>query len=156
MTTMDALQVQQATLADLDDVATLFDRYRQTQGQPADRAAGRAFLQARFEHGQSVIFLARWGSQTLGFAQLYPSFSSTALARVYILNDLFVAEEGRRRGVASALLAAIEAYAAQFGACRLSLNVKQANTDAQQLYAARGWVQDGEFFMFHRFLPPAR
>ena len=152
---MNELQVQQATLADLDDLATLFDRYRQYQGEASDLAAGRAFLQARFEHGQSVVFLARLGSQAVGFAQLYPSFSSTALARVYILNDLYVAEEGRRRGVASALLAAIEAYALQFSACRLSLNVKQANTEAQQLYAARGWVRDGEFFMVHRFLPPA-
>lgn len=146
------LQVRQAVLADLDEAAALFDRYRQYQGEASDLAAGRAFLQARFEHGQSVVFLARLHGRAVGFAQLYPSFSSTALARVYILNDLYVADEGRRHGVASALLATIERYAAQFGACRLSLNVKQGNTAAQQLYAARGWVRDGEFFMFHRFL----
>lgn len=146
------LQVRQAVLADLDEAAALFDRYRQYQGEASNLAAGRAFLQARFEHGQSVIFLARLGNLPVGFAQLYSSFSSTALARVYILNDLYVADEGRRLGVGSALLAAIERYAAQFGACRLSLNVKQGNTAAQQLYAARGWVRDGEFFMFHRFL----
>lgn len=39
------------------------------------------------------------------------------------------------------------------GACRLSLNVARDNLPAQRLYQARGWGQDGEFFMFHRFPP---
>jgi GNAT superfamily N-acetyltransferase len=39
-------------------------------------------------------------------AQLYPSFSSGAMARIFILNDLFVAPEARRRGAGSALLEA--------------------------------------------------
>jgi len=53
--------------------------------------------------------------------------------------------------VASALLAAVEDHAWSFGACRVSLNVAQSNLAAQALYRARGWVQDDEFFMFHRF-----
>jgi GNAT superfamily N-acetyltransferase len=64
---------------------------------------------------------------------------------------LFVNAAGRRAGIASALLAAVEKYAWSFGACRMSLNVAQSNASAQELYRARGWVQDSEFFMFHRF-----
>jgi GNAT superfamily N-acetyltransferase len=151
---MNTLQVRQAVLADLDALTVLFDGYRQFQGKASDPAACRAFLRDRFDHAESVVFLAMLGVDALGFAQLYPSFSSTALARVYILNDLFVAEAGRRAGVASALLAAVEGYAWSLGACRVSLNVAQINSLAQQLYAARGWQRDGEFFMYHRF--PAR
>lgn len=143
--------VRQAVLADLDEVALVFDEYRQFQGKPADLAACRAFLHERFNHGDSVVFLATVGGQLAGMAQLYPSYSSTALARVFILNDLFVRASGRRAGVASALLAAVEAYACAFGACRVSLNVAQSNTAGQALYLARGWTQDSEFFMFHRF-----
>ena len=147
---MSKLVVRQAILADLDEGAPLFDQYRQFQGRPADLTACRAFLQSRSEHGDSVIFLAWRRGQAVGMAQLYPSFSSTALARVFILNDLFVALAGRRAGVASALLDAVEAHAWSFGACRVSLNVMRDNPSAQALYRARGWVQDQEFLMFHR------
>lgn len=150
---MNPILVRQAVLADVDALAPLFDRYRQFQGQAADPAACRAFLLDRFNHGESVVFLASRAGRPAGFAQLYPSFSSTALSRVFILNDLFVAEEGRLAGVASALLQAVEGYAWSCGACRVSLNVTRVSGPAQRLYEAKGWLRDGEFFMYHRHRP---
>ncbi len=148
---MDNIRVRQAVIADLDPLARLFDDYRQFQGKASDLPAAQAFLCARFDHGESVVFMAHEGSTPVGFAQLYPSFSSTALTRVFILNDLFVADAGRRKGVASLLLAAVEAYAFALGACRLSLNVARNNPTAQALYEARGWSRDAEHHMYHRF-----
>jgi len=145
--------VRQAVLADLEALASLFDQYRQFQGQPGDLPAASAFLRSRFEHGQSVLFIAFDGETPVGFAQLYPSFSSVSLARVFILNDLFVAEGGRRKGTATALLSALEAYAWTFGAARVTLNVARDNPVAQALYRAQGWTQDQQFHMFHRFPP---
>jgi len=152
---MNAITVRQAVAADLDLLATLFDEYRQFQGQASDVAAARSFLRERFDHGESVVFVAFDGERGVGFAQLYPSFSSVSLSRVFILNDLFVHDAGRRRGVASQLLSALESYAWSFGAARISLNVARSNVSAQALYAARGWKADDQFFMFHRF-PPVR
>ena len=74
-----------------------------------------------------------------------------ALARVFILNDLFVDKAGRRRGVASKLLEAIEDHVRALGASRISLNVARDNLAAQALYEARGWSRDEQFFMFHRY-----
>lgn len=149
---MNALAIRQAVLADLDQLALLFDQYRQFQGQPTDLAATRDFLRDRFDHGESIVFLAHDGEQPLGFAQLYPSFSSVALKRVFILNDLFVAEVGRRQHIATRLLAAVETYARALDASRVTLNVAQSNVAAQALYEARGWQQDDHFFMYHRYL----
>ena len=143
--------VRQAVLEDLDTVSNLLDEFRQLQGKESNLAACRDFLKERMNHGDSVVFLASIGTRPVGFAQLYPSYSTTALARVFILNDLYVSSAGRRAGTASALLSAIETYAWSFGACRVSLNVAQVNSTAQKLYLARGWSQDQEFFMFHRF-----
>lgn len=149
-----AFAIHQAALGDLDELTALFDQYRQFQGQPGDRPACQSFLQDRLRRGESVIFMARSESLgAIGFAQLYPSFSSTALKRVFILNDLFVADAGRRNGTASALLAAAERYAWCNSACRITLNVMQSNLPAQHLYEARGWTRDREFFMYHRFPP---
>lgn len=150
---MNALSIRQAVLADLDQLALLFDQYRQFQGQPADLAAAHDFLCARFDHGESIIFLAHDGEQSLGFAQLYPSFSSVSLRRVFILNDLFVAEAGRRQNVATRLLGAVEEYAWRLGAGRVTLNVARSNAPAQALYEVRGWQQDQHFFMYHRYPP---
>jgi GNAT superfamily N-acetyltransferase len=132
----------------------LLDEHRLAQGQASDVPAARTFLHERFDHGESVVFVAHHDTAALGFAQLYPSFSSTALRRVFVLNDLFVRAEGRRQGVASMLLAAVEQYAWSFGAVRVSLNVARDNGAGQALYSARGWQQDQQFHMFHRLPPP--
>ena len=147
---MSNIDVRQAVLHELDELVVLFSRYREFQGQAGDLPAARAFLQARFDHGDSVIFIARETQASIGFAQLYPSYSSVSLARVFVLNDLFVQESARRNGVASRLLAAVEAYAWSLGAVRVTLNVARSNRDGQALYEAKGWRQDEQFYMYHR------
>lgn len=148
---MNTITIRQAVFADLDALAELFNRYRVFQGQESDLAAGSAFLRARFDHGESVVFMASEGSVPVGFAQLYPIYSSTALARVFILNDLFVDEGGRRKGIGSRLLSTVESYAWSHGAARVTLNVTIQNTAGQALYEAQGWRKDAQFFMYHRF-----
>jgi GNAT superfamily N-acetyltransferase len=145
------ITVRQAVFSDLEALCTLFDRYRRFQGQASDLAAARAFLAARFDHGESVVFIAHAGSAPVGLAQLYPSYSSVSLARVFVLNDLFVDEAARREGVASKLLGAVEAYAWAHGAARVTLNVARDNPSGQALYEAQGWRQDTQFFMYHCF-----
>lgn len=93
---MTRITVRQAVLSDLDDLAHLFDMYRSFQGKPDDLRAAREFLLARLDHGESVVFIAHEGSVPVGFAQMYPSYSSVSLARVFVLNDLFVHEAAHR------------------------------------------------------------
>ena len=85
--------VRQATASDLDLVVPLFDKYRKFYGHPSDPEGGRRFIEERLEHAESTIFLAFHDSATVGFTLLYPSFSSGAMARIFILNDLFVLAE---------------------------------------------------------------
>jgi GNAT superfamily N-acetyltransferase len=148
---MNSISTRQAVLSDLEDLVPLFDQYRGFQGQPTDTAAVRTFLRERFDHGESVVFIAHDGAVPIGFAQLYPIFSSVSLSRVFVLNDLFIAEPGRRKGTASKLLMAIEAYALAVGATRISLNVARDNSSAQELYGSQGWKPDAQFYMYHRY-----
>ena len=148
---MSRITVRQAVVCDLEDVAKLFDRYREFQGEASDLAAARGFLQARLSRGESAVFIAHEAAVPVGFAQLYPSYSSISLARVFVLNDLFVDEAARRKGVAAKLLAAVEDYAWSHAATRVTLNVARNNESGQALYEARGWSRDAQFFMYHRF-----
>lgn len=147
---MSPVTIRQAVLADLDTLTGLFDGYRQFYGQSSNEAAARDFLQARFEHGQSVVFLAESQEKALGFTQLYPSFSSVSMARVFVLNDLYVAPLVRRMGVGQALLNAALDHARQLGAVRLSLTTAVDNQSAQSLYESNGWVRDQKFYAYNR------
>src|SRR5208282_5601308 len=100
----DALEIVTATPADVGEVAPLFDGYRQFYGKPPDMEAARRFLFARLSKSESVLFLARLEKKSVGFVNLYPVFSSVNLTRQWILNDLFVVPQVRKRGVARALM----------------------------------------------------
>lgn len=143
-----AIVVRQATMTDLDVLVPLFDGYRQFYRQPSEPERIRQFLLDRFQHNQSVIFLARDGDAAIGFTQLYPSFSSGALARIYVLNDLFVAPASRRTGAGAALLEAATEYGRRVGAIRLALSTEVTNTTAQSLYERLGWKRDTEFLHY--------
>lgn len=139
------MEIRQATIEDLHCLVPLFDAYRQFYRQTSDLNGSRAFLHARFENNQSIVFIAFRQSTAVGFVQLYPTFSSTAMARIFVLNDLFVAPEARKAGVGAALLQKASEYGTAVGALRLSLRTELTNTTAQSLYESLGWKRDRVF-----------
>ncbi len=146
--------VRQATIADLDQLIPLFDAYRQFYQQPSDLPGARAFLAERIARDQSTILLAQdQAGAALGFTQLYPSFTSTRMQRIFILNDLYVAPEGRKQGVGKALLAAAVDYGRAQGAARLALSTAVDNLTAQSVYEANGWARETAFYSYNLTLP---
>jgi GNAT superfamily N-acetyltransferase len=136
------IEIRRARPADVDALAPLFDGYRQFYGQRSDVAAARAFLEQRLIREESVIFVAVAADEALGFTQLYPSFSSVSLRRLWILNDLFVRPDGRRGGVAKRLLERAREWAADTGAKGLALATAPTNAAARALYESCGWRPD--------------
>ena len=84
----------------------------------------------------------------VGFTQLFPSFSSVSLKRLWILNDLFVTPNARRAGVAKALLERARQYALDTRAKALVLSTEVDNKSAQRLYEALGWRRDETFYTY--------
>jgi GNAT superfamily N-acetyltransferase len=141
----------EASAAHIDLIVPLFEGYRQFYHQPPALQQAREFLTQRLTRRESVIFLALMQDETrraVGFTQLFPSFSSTAMKRVWILNDLFVAPEARRLGVGKALVEQARLYAVQTQARRLSLRTEITNAPAQALYESLGWKRDEQFFTY--------
>ena len=149
MSQIESVKARQASVADIALLAPLFDAYRVFYGKPSDIAAANTFLLERFQHNQSVLFIAlQTNGMAVGFTQLYPSFSSVSVARTFILNDLFVVQESRRSGVAAKLLQAATNYSRAVGAIRLSLSTAIDNETAQALYVSEGWVRDTKFYAY--------
>lgn len=143
------IKVRQAAIADLDALVPLFDAYRQFYKRSSDPAAAREFLFQRFQHQQSVIFIADDDDgKAVGFTQLYPLFSSLTLARTFVLYDLFVTPSARRSGAARQLLRAAAAYGRAVGAGALELSTATDNVPAQRLYESEGWVRDTAFYVY--------
>ncbi len=141
-----SIEIQQATIDHLEGLVPLFDQYRQFYGQDSDLESAQNFLKDRFFHSESIIFIAQEDSQTtIGFTQLFPSFTSTGCARLYILNDLFVAPSHRGRGVAADLLDAAAAFGRKMGAVRLTLSTAVDNLVAQRVYEHAGWIENHAF-----------
>ena len=144
-------KIRRGTMPDLPRIAELFEAYRQFYGQAPDPDGARAFLRERLQAGDSAILIAERDRRFVGFAQLYPSFSSTAMKRLWILNDLFVAPAHRRGGVGRALMAAAEDLARATSARGLVLATQKTNATAKALYQACGWKLDDAFDHYLRY-----
>lgn len=150
MAETSAIVVRQASLADLDAIAPLFDAYREFYGSQPDLAVSRQFLRERLERHESTILIAHDKNRTpVGFAQLYPSFSSEQARSIFILNDLFVVPASRRLGVGRLLLNAAADFGRRAGAVSLTLATAVSNTPAQSLYESAGWNRDMEFYTYN-------
>jgi GNAT superfamily N-acetyltransferase len=148
------ITIRQATIQDLEQLVPLFDGYRQFYGQPSDVVAAEAFLHDRFVHSESVIHIASRNALAVGFSQLFPSFSSISMCRIYVLNDLFVARDARKLGVGHLLLEAAVQYGRSMGARQLTLETAKTNVAAQHLYETDGWERDTEFYVYQITLDP--
>jgi ribosomal protein S18 acetylase RimI-like enzyme len=134
--------IRRAGPQDLDALAILFDGYRRFYGQASDIAGARDWLRSRLRLGESVVLVAESQDALVGFTQLYRMYSSVRMARTWILNDLFVAENARRGGVARALLDAASNFAKEDGAAGISLETTRDNAPARALYRSAGWNED--------------
>ena len=147
--TESSIEIVQATPAEVGEAAPLFDAYRQFYGKSADIEAARRFLFARLSKNESVLYLARHEGLAVGFVNLYPVFSSVNLTRQWILNDLYVAPEARKNGIARALLRQARHLADATRANCLTLETAADNSPAQRLYESLGWRRDQEFYRYY-------
>ena len=149
------MQIRAGGIDDGQEIAPLFDAYRQFYGQPADLALARRFIDGRLRRGESVILLAEDESgSAVGFCQMYPTFCSVEAAAIYVLYDLFVSPNRRRHGVGRALMLAAEARAQAEGVARIDLATAKTNATAQSLYESMGWRRDEQFHTYSKQVRP--
>lgn len=136
------MKIITATLDHLELIAPLFNAYRVFYDQASDLEAATAFLHERFLLRESVIYMALEGETAFGFTQLYPSFSSVSMRRLWILNDLFVVPEARGQRVGEALIGAAVSLAQESGAVGLQLETAHNNLSGQKLYERLGFQRE--------------
>ncbi|MHA3892367.1 GNAT family N-acetyltransferase [Acinetobacter sp. GXMZU3951] len=144
--------VRKATLDDLNQLAVLFDEYRQFYGASSNLSLSQQFLKQRFENQESVIFIHIKDDVFTGFILLYLGFSSVACSTYYILDDVYVSPRFRRQGSAKQLIDTAILFARHENALRISLETQKTNRESHRLYETMGFIADDEFRIYHCFL----
>jgi GNAT superfamily N-acetyltransferase len=128
----DVLQLKELMIRYIVD----FYRYR----QPDDEKLNE-LIHVLLEQQEGIQFVAEAEGELVGFATLYFSFSTLRAAKIAIMNDLFVLEEYRGKGVAPKLFAACKGYAARNRYATLSWTTAKDNLRAQRFYEKMGGEQ---------------
>jgi GNAT superfamily N-acetyltransferase len=123
-----------------DDLADLLplmraycDFYAVAPDDDALLAMSRALIADPAREGLQLLARAPDGTP-VGFATVFWTWSTTRAARIGVMNDLFVAPEGRGGGVADALIAACADRCREHGAVSLTWQTALDNARAQAVY----------------------
>jgi GNAT superfamily N-acetyltransferase len=112
-----------------------------------DEGRNRAFFRRFLAPGDDGLLLGAWdGEELVGYACLYWHFTSLVPAETVLMNDLYVTEQARGRGVGRALIEASAAVARERGAHHLEWATAPDNHTAQRLYDSTGaerstWIE---------------
>lgn len=142
------MKICMVTQQTMGDVVPLFNAYREFYGQSSDLQQAEQFIQERVMGAESIIFLAYLEEEPVGFAQLFPVFSSVAMKRAFLLNDLFVGKQARKQGVAQALMEQCYSYCQQEDARYMMLETARDNVQAQKLYEKMGMTIDDTVYYY--------
>ncbi|WP_264563582.1 GNAT family N-acetyltransferase [Flavobacterium sp. N3904] len=143
--------IRKATIQDLDQLTNLFDQYAIFYKKPSNYERHKAYLKERIENNEAIVFLAFEDSnleKAIGFALIYVTFSSLALSKILILNDLFVDSSIRKNGIGEKLILQTVELAKELGANDIRLRTAKNNTVAQGLYHKMGFVREDFLYSY--------
>ncbi|HZI91726.1 MAG TPA: GNAT family N-acetyltransferase [Thermoleophilaceae bacterium] len=109
---------------------------------PADEellAMSRKLIADRAGEGLHLLARSAEDGRAIGFATVFWSWSTLSASRIGVMNDLFVAEEGRGSGVAEALiLGCVQRCRERGGVTSLQWQTAKDNLRAQAVYERVG------------------
>lgn len=126
----------QISVDKLGELKSLFMDYRTFYGvhRQVD-AEVEEFLVGIVNNSKAGIFFGYFeGDHLLGFATVYFCYSSVSMTSIAILNDLYVKEENRLKGIGTRLIEHCKDYCSNNGISRLQWLSKKDNHLSGQLY----------------------
>jgi GNAT superfamily N-acetyltransferase len=129
------VEVRAVRQEELDGVLPLIAGYQTFYGAKPDDERNRRFFSRFLDPSQEGLLLGAWVDGSLvGFATLYWFFSSTKATDSVLMNDLFVQEGIRGKGIGRALIQSALDETRRRGAAHLEWFTAPDNETAQRLY----------------------
>jgi ribosomal protein S18 acetylase RimI-like enzyme len=152
---MTTITVRAATIDDTASIAVLNAEVQALHAtalpdlfKPADGAALASAVAAMIAGSRNLVWLAEVGDEPAGYAyaeliQRTETSHRYAEDMIY-LHHLAVAAAHRRRGVGTALMAALNAHASQHAITRVGLDVWTFNESARAFFRRQGFMPYNE------------
>lgn len=143
--------IRKATTQDLDQLTNLFDQYVVFYKNPSNFSKHQQYLKERLENNEATVFVAcdeENNQKLIGFALNYVTFSSLALSKIIILNDIFVDSSARKNGIGEKLILQTIEFAKEIGANDIRLRTAKTNTVAQKLYQKMGFKREDFLYSY--------
>jgi GNAT superfamily N-acetyltransferase len=136
------MRIRRATMGDIDAMSRMVGGlFSMEPDFAADPAKQRRGLEAVLRSGEAAAFVAATDSGiAVGMVTVQLVISTAEGGPSGLLEDLFVEEQYRRRGVAAALVGAVEAWCSERGATRVQLLADRDNDRALRFYDAAGYL----------------
>src|ERR1700712_633271 len=149
------MEIKRITLAESGLVTGLFNKYRVFYEKESDPVLAEKYIRERLANNESVVFVAMETEDgqlvPAGFTQLYPKYSSVSATKNWILNDLYVDSNYRKRGIGDTLIKTAMHFAKGEGATFVQLETAIDNYTAQSLYESIGFEKqepETEYFVY--------
>ena len=134
-----AIRVRPMAERDLEAALPLFAGYQRFYESESDDGRNLAFFRRFLAPSEDGLLVGAWDEDRLvGFACSYWTFSSTVADDIALMNDLFVEEDYRGRGVGHALIDATVEAARERGLHHVEWFTATDNEVAQRLYDRTG------------------
>ncbi|SHN93545.1 hypothetical protein BHECKSOX_431 [Bathymodiolus heckerae thiotrophic gill symbiont] len=144
------ITIRRAEKTDLLQIVEIFEHYRNFYKCERNNELAVEFISKRIEFEDSFILIAVDESKPLltivGFTQMYPLYSSTEMKKLWLLNDLFVLKDYRKKGIAKKLIENNKQVAQTSGARGLFLETESTNEVAKNIYSNEGFIKNKNIF----------
>jgi GNAT superfamily N-acetyltransferase len=129
-----------AAPGDVDSIVAMMRRYYGEDGYPFVESEARAAALALIEEPQlGRLWVTCEGERVVGYVAATLGFSFEYRGREAFVDELFIAESHRGRGLGREALELAEAYCREMGVNAMHLEVERHREPALELYRRRGF-----------------
>jgi GNAT superfamily N-acetyltransferase len=146
--TPDVSRIHPAGASEIDELLSLMREFYAGEKLPYDDQVLRRALGALWaEPIHGGVWIARDASEAVGYGVMCCGFSLEYRGRDAFVDELFVRQDWRDRGIGGRLLDAMETACREQGIAALHLEVDHDNPDGKRLYLRRGFVDHDRHLM---------
>ncbi|MBB6453312.1 ribosomal protein S18 acetylase RimI-like enzyme [Salirhabdus euzebyi] len=137
---MEQVTIRIAEQRDVENLKKLMHEYIVNFYQSPVPAAGKLdwLIGTLLKGDRGLQFVAENEGELVGFATLYFTFSTTRVANITVMNDLYVLAEGRGKGIAEQLFQTCLAFTKEQGYASMLWETANDNYRAQRFYEKMG------------------
>lgn len=129
---------------DAKAMLTMLDLYMQDEmggGRPLQPDIASKNIEMLKQQPNYVFFLAKYEGEVAGVANCFVAFSTFKAKQLINIHDFAVSPHFRRKGIGRAMMQKIFEYARENDFCKVTLEVRNDNYGAQELYKEAGFEE---------------